>query len=208
MKCPNCGEENSDSAGYCRECAIPLSERDESPKEFDVRKTAKIIIAILVVLILVSLAVNTIYLDPSLSWDPAIRDHDGDGVPDESDPNPTDAEIWTYGSATVILAVSNDYSRPVICDWTLKRPGTSQPPIIYWVVTASPFEDYGVVKIPTWLVGNTSVELQCFVICKIEELGLFWSIEFGVCPIHDGGSYTFVVTFPDDLPDSGSVVYP
>jgi hypothetical protein len=207
MKCPECVAENQENATYCQGCATRLPERVGEPRRRNPRKIAIVLVVVLVAFLVASLSINTVHSDPSLSWDPAVRDHDADGVPDELDPSPYDAEIWTYASATVILAVSNDYSRPVTCDWTLKRPNTSQSPTVYWVVTASPFEDCGVVENAIWPVGNTFIELQCYVFCKVQDLDHHWGFWFGYSLIQDGGSYTYIVAIPSDLPDSGSVIY-
>jgi class 3 adenylate cyclase len=40
--CPSCGEENSDRARYCQNCATPLTETERSS---DVRKVVTIVFA-------------------------------------------------------------------------------------------------------------------------------------------------------------------
>lgn len=200
VKCPECGAENPDSAAYCQGCAIQLPARAASPRRRDVRKITTVIVVVLVVFIVASLCINTVYLDPDSSWNPAIRDHDGDGVPDESDPSPYDADICCYGSATVILAISNDYTRDVQFRWLLQQVGIGNRPMVRWEPTVPPKEDLGTVENLTWLVGETSYVWEAYVSCHIEELGYSSIIDLGDWLVHDGQSYTFVLTFPGDFP--------
>ncbi|UCE91724.1 MAG: zinc ribbon domain-containing protein [Methanobacteriota archaeon] len=201
MKCPDCGAENADDAVHCQGCAIQLPVGVAIPRRRNARRATATLVVILVVVMVASLAMNTVYLDPSSSWNPAIRDHDGDGVPDESDPSPFDADVWAYGSATVILAISNDYTRPVCFTWLLEQVGEGSRPNIRWEPTVPPFEDLGVADDMTWLIGETTDMWEAYVICSIEELDYRSSIlDLGEWLVRDGQSYTFVLTFPDDFP--------
>lgn len=44
--CPNCGEQNSDTAKFCQECAVPLRSQPAPPQE--ARKTVTILFCDLV----------------------------------------------------------------------------------------------------------------------------------------------------------------
>jgi hypothetical protein len=48
-----------------------------------------------------------IYESPKYSWNPAVRDHDGDGVPDKLDPRPYDAGISGIDVGFINLTIEN-----------------------------------------------------------------------------------------------------
>jgi hypothetical protein len=70
------------------------------------------IVVAIVVVILVS-SVLFIYFSPKYSWNSAIRDHDGDGVPDKSDLRPYDGTNWTSGTATVVVNLVSNHTHNV-----------------------------------------------------------------------------------------------
>jgi len=208
MKCQRCGDDNSEASEFCVKCGTRLPEVEEAesesaqPKaEAKRRKWLIPILAIAVAVVLIS-STLVVYYSPDYSWSASIRDHDGDGVPDESDPSPHDAGIWAYGSATCILVVINNYNTSVTFYWTLRLLNESQKfTEVYWTPTVQSGEYTGVVKNLTWLVGETSSEWAVWVVWYIEGFGYGDTLyELGRHLVSDGQSYTFAVTFPDDFP--------
>lgn len=200
MKCPNCGAENSDTSQHCQTCAMRLESTVETPRRLnvDVRKAVRVISALLVAMILVSLSLYTIYVDPRSSWSSSIRDHDGDGVPDSSDPRPYDSSIWAYGSATVILAGHNNYNRSVDFSWRLLLVGNETD--VRWSCSIPSNGTLGRAVNVSWLEGENHSQWYCDVWWLVDGVGLSTTLTFGTFEISDGQSLTFMATFPDDFP--------
>jgi len=65
-------------------------------------------IAAVIVAAIVVLSVIVIYYSPEYSWSSSVRDHDGDGASDKSDPEPFDASIWGLCEGYINLTVYNN----------------------------------------------------------------------------------------------------
>jgi len=162
-------------------------------------------IAVVSVVIAAS-SINFIYHSPKYSWNPAIRDSDGDGVPDSSDLRPHDPSIWGYGNAIVNLTIYN------------KSNGSSPADYVnfsaYWQVTNETWEygteimgiqpgsaGHGSFNV-SWLMGEDTYDLSVYV--KTEEwrtgpmIPIVWFWQHGFI-VHDGETLRLAITFTADF---------
>ena len=123
MKCPECGEENSDNVEFCVKCNTRLPELwpSETPRR---RRRGidrfTISVAVVVIAIILGPLLVYVYFNPEYSWDDSIRDSDGDGFADASDAFPNTSAEWAdsdsdgvgdnadlldYGNAVVRISV-------------------------------------------------------------------------------------------------------
>ena len=77
------------------------------------RLSRRSLFAVVAVLIMASTVALVAYAygSPRYSWNPSIRDHDGDGVPDTKDAFPSDSEFWGRSNATLVVMIVNDFGR-------------------------------------------------------------------------------------------------
>ena len=80
---------------------MPLSER---------ALYAVVAVSIAVTTVVIA-SVAYVYTSSEYSWNPSIRDYDGDGVRNSKDLYPRDPEFWDRASATVTVTIANDYGR-------------------------------------------------------------------------------------------------
>ena len=206
MKCPNCGAENPDTTTYCQKCATPLEAPvRRSPDELRRRKRAKFTVAaaIIIVVAITVPSVVYVYLDPRYSWSSSIRDHDGDGVPDRSDPLPSNPGFWTYGTGRVNLTIHNNYSTIVrfIANICLIHNDTNDPVSCYTWITWILVNDMKQTTIDVrWLMGQNRTE-WIFYVDGTPDGSYYGTIApVSTFIMHDGQNLSLSVTYPGDFP--------
>lgn len=200
MKCPNCGAENPDAETYCQKCASPLEMIRKTPGDLKARRRRKLVVAATIIIALAIIIPSVVYFyeDPRYSWNSSIRDHDGDGVPDNSDPRPFDRSILAWASATVNLTVHNNYSNSVDFYWQLHL--ASSHDYLFWEPTVPVGGTLVKSKNLTWLMGEPYSDWVISVSWHLEGLNYGTRIDFGIFEMNDRGSFAFAATFPDDFP--------
>jgi len=201
MICSNCGAENSDTATYCQRCANPLEPTRNAPGDLKKRKRATLIVAaaIIIALVVIIPSVAYVYLDPRYSWDSAIRDHDGDGAPDNSDLQPYDPAIWTYGSGRFNITIHNNSSDTVRFSLLVGSVETTEN--LHMSEQGIPANEMLLKTINvSWLMGQNSSEWLVRVGGTVVGAYIGVYLNLGHFVIHDGQDLTLSVTYPDDFP--------
>jgi len=159
--------------------------------------------AVLVVAIVIVGSVAYVYESPKYSWNSSIRDHDGDGVPDRSDPLPSDPAIWTYGTGRVNLTIHNNYSIIVrfIANLCRIHNDTNDPHLVYPWITLILGNDMSQKTIDVrWLMGSNWTAWILYVV-GIPDGSYYGTVLTKTTSImHDGQNLTLSVTYPDDFP--------
>jgi hypothetical protein len=162
------------------------------------------VVAVLVVaIVLVSISVAYVYESPEYSWDSSIRDHDGDGAPDRSDPLPSDPTIWTYGTIRVNLTIHNNYSIAVrfIVNLCMIHNDTNDPVSNYTWITWIRGNDMAQRTIDVrWLMGQNRTEWMFYVVGTPDGSYYGTVLMKTTSIMHDGQNLTLSVTYPDDFP--------
>jgi hypothetical protein len=141
--------------------------------------------ATIIALVVIISSVAYVYTSPMYSWNPAIRDHDGDGVPDGQDAARTNKTIW--GTASAIIHVRMQFSVVNNQSYIIKFNGELE--MNGWVN----FSDSAVLDLTfTWLYGTVnSTSLAIDWICD----GVHYAIPFHITEsqtipaVHDGMTY-------------------
>ena len=208
MRCRKCGMENSDALAFCAQCGTALPEREEVVPESARPKTvagrSRWLIPILAVVV-VSVAVSSasvMYYSPDYSWSSSIRDHDGDGVPDGSDPSPYDPGIWAYGQGSFNLTIRNNHSSSVqfdvdVDEWVIEEPGSGY--ILGWTTEISGNDTHQHTFNLSWFMGQNSTGIVVVVWGTEVEAHSGLLLELGPLVIADGQNLALSTIYPDDF---------
>jgi len=165
------------------------------------------IAAIIVAAIVIS-SFLFVYYSPAHSWSSSIRDHDGDGVPDKSDPKPFDSDIWALRMGYINLTLYVNSSYNLTFHFTISSTDLN----VYYLVNASDLflvypegtfevaDSYGnlILSIPTgWRNGPVSVNVTV----GIHSEFFYW---IGSVIVTDAQTTTLDLICPDDFAFGGT----
>ncbi len=169
------------------------------------RPRCTIVVAILVVLAFVAASIAYVYTSPKYSWNAAVRDHDGDGVPDKTDPRPFDDTIWASGTGLVYLTIRNNYSCSI--EFLVYSSYDQIHNYLQWVNSNT--SSGGDVSNPfsvSWLIGQNETNLTVHVQgntltgeswpAPTSPISLIWQQNLVV---RNGENLTLSITFPNDF---------
>lgn len=127
------------------------------------RKLVLRIVSVIVVVVVV-LSVLSVYYSPEYSWSNSVRDRDGDGVADKSDPEPLDASIWGLCEGYVNLTIYNNSTDTI--DFTVRASSSDliQNISLDHVNTTLPHSNLTQLLKLNWLGGPVSTNVSVSVI--------------------------------------------
>lgn len=168
----------------------------ESPQK-PTRGKLTIVIASIAVVAIVFLSVLFVYYSPNYSWSSSIRDHDGDGVPDNADPRPLDAGIWHLCEGYINLTIHNNLTEILF----LNRVEVSSTDLIQNLSldrfnTTDPDENLTQLLKLNWLGGPVSIDVSVSVHGAIEWSSYAWDESLSITQAH---TTTVSLICPDDF---------
>jgi hypothetical protein len=127
-----------------------------------------------------------------------VRDHDGDGVPDKSDPKPFDASIWCLCTGYVNLTIENDLNETIW--YTIHAYSTELIENLTWqFFVAEPFSNLTQLLKLDWWGGQGSIDVYLVVVGDNPVLWKMYSWWNESVTITNAQSVAISLVCPDDF---------
>jgi hypothetical protein len=168
-------------------------------------KNLVIVIVSVIVAVAAVLSAVLIYYSTDYSWSSSIRDHDGDGVADSSDPEPFNANIWAVSTGFINVTLYHNSSEASgfffgVSSTDLKVYYLADDMVEYVDGHGEEIDSYGnlTLTIPVrWLNGPESVNVTVYVGCDFDW---YYTWEWrGSVVVTNAQTATLYLVCPDDF---------
>lgn len=155
-----------------------------------------IVAAHIVAFVVIIASITYIYESPELSWDPSIRDTDGDGVPDKSDPKPFDVNVWGLCEGYINLTIYNNATDAIVFFITASSLDLIQGLSLDYLY-ADPYDNLTQHLNLSWWGGPVSTEVSVRVFGSVSDWsGWSWDENLGIT---NAQTTTVSLVCPDDF---------